>query len=261
MLMFGLACRDARTSISPPSDFKNGISMQLSVRDVVSLFKVPEKTVYHWIKENEMPAVKVGEQYRFGRTELLEWAMARQIKVPSDIFNEPDSGAGLLPGFAAALEAGGVFSGVVARDRESALRAVVQNMTLPEDVDRDFLYDVLLAREALGSTGMGDGIAIPHVRNPMVLQVPCAVASLTLLAEPVEFGAVDGKPVYALFSLISPTVRAHLHLLSRLAFTLRDEGFKGAIMRRAPAAEILDAARRVESNLAHPIKVTMDQAG
>ena len=258
--MFGLVCRDARSSVSPPSDFKNGISMQLSVRDVVSLFKVPEKTVYHWIKENEMPAVKVGEQYRFGRTELLEWAMARQIKVPSDIFNESEGVSGSLPGFAAALAIGGVFSGVVAKDRESALRAVVRNMTLPEDVDRDFLYDVLLAREALGSTGMGDGIAIPHVRNPMVLQVPCAVASLTLLAEPVEFGAVDGKPVYALFSLISPTVRAHLHLLSRLAFTLRDEGFRGAIMGRAPAAEILEAAGRVELSLEQPATGIQGQA-
>jgi PTS system nitrogen regulatory IIA component len=226
--------------------------MQLSVRDVVRLFKVPEKTVYHWIKENNMPAVKIGEQYRFGRTELLEWAMARQIQVPRDIFNEPENGAASLPGFADALEAGGIFCGVEASDRESALRAVVQNMTLPEDVDRDFLYDVLLAREALGSTGMGDGIAIPHVRNPMVLQVPRAVISLTLLAQPIEFGAVDGQPVYALFSLISPTVRAHLHILSRLAFTLRDEGFKGAIMRRASPAEILEAARRVEMGLAHP---------
>ena len=252
MLWFGLARRDARSNVPPPSVFTNGFSMQLSVRDVVNLFKVPEKTVYHWIKENGMPAVKVGEQYRFGRTELLEWAMARQIRIPRDIFDEQEIGAPSMPGFAEALETGGIFCGVEATDRESALRAVVQNMTLPEDVDRDFLYDVLLAREALGSTGMGDGIAIPHVRNPMVLQVPKAVISLTLLAQPIEFGAVDGKPVYALFSLISPTVRAHLHLLSRLAFTLRDEGFKGAILRSAPAAEILEAARRVEKSLAQP---------
>jgi PTS system nitrogen regulatory IIA component len=224
--------------------------MQLSVRDVVRLFKVPEKTVYHWIKENDLPAVKVGEQYRFSRTELLEWAMARQIQVPRDIFSEPVAGAPVAAGFSDALEAGGIFSGAVATDRESALRAVVRNMTLPDDVDREFLYDVLLAREGLGSTGMGDGIAIPHVRNPMVLQVPRALVSLTLLEQPVEFGALDGQPVYALFSLISPTVRAHLHLLSRLAFALRDEGFKGAIVRRAPAAEILEAARRVERSLA-----------
>jgi PTS system nitrogen regulatory IIA component len=231
--------------------------MQLSVRDVVSLFKVPEKTVYHWIKENNMPAVKIGEQYRFGRTELLEWAMANQIRVPSGFFTEQEDGALSMSGFADALEAGGIFCGVEATDRESALHAVVRNMTLPEDVDRDFLFDVLLAREALGSTGMGDGIAIPHVRNPMVLQVPRALISLTLLAEPIEFGAVDGKPVYALFSLISPTVRAHLHILSRLAFTLRDEAFMATLMRRAPASEILEAARRVEMGLARP----MDGAG
>lgn len=225
--------------------------MQLSVRDVVRLFKVPEKTVYHWIAEQKMPAVKVGERYRFGRAELLEWAMANQIRVPSDLFVESEARTERLTGFADALEAGGVVLGVQASNRESALRAVVQNMRLPEEVDRDFLYDVLLAREALGSTGMGDGIAIPHVRSPMVLQVPVALVSLTLLATPVEFGAVDGKPVYALFSVISPTVRAHLHLLSRLAFTLRDAAFKGALERRASPEEILGIARRVDQDMAH----------
>jgi PTS system nitrogen regulatory IIA component len=216
---------------------------------VVQLLKVPEKTVYRWIKEDNMPATRVGEQYRFSRTELMEWAMAHQIKLPGDIFRGEDNGAAAMTGFAEALERGGVYNGIVAADRDSALREVVAHMPLPDDVDRDFLYDVLLAREALASTGMGDGIAIPHVRNPMVLQVPTAMISLCLLVEPIEFGAVDGKPVFALFSLISPTVRAHLHLLSRLAYTLRDEAFKGAIERRAPADEILAAARRAEGAL------------
>lgn len=223
--------------------------MQLSVRDVVQLLKVPEKTVYHWIKEDNMPATRVGEQYRFSRTELMEWAMAHQVKLPGDIFSGEDQGSKAPASFVAALEAGGIYTGIVAADRDSALRAVVDHMPLPEDVDREFLFDVLLAREALASTGMGDGIAIPHVRNPMVLQVPKPMISLCLLVEPIEFGAVDGKPVHALFSLISPTVRAHLHLLSRLAYTLRDEAFKGAIERRAPAGEILEAARRVEADM------------
>lgn len=224
--------------------------MQLSVRDVVRLLKVPEKTVYRWIKENGMPATQVGEQYRFGRAELLEWAMARQINLPNNLFDDKEKGATGATGFADALEAGGIHSGIVASDRESALRAAVQTMPLPDDADRDFLFDVLLARETLGSTGMGDGIAIPHVRNPMVLHVPKSMISLCLLATPVDFSAVDGKPVHALFSLVSLTVRDHLHLLSRLAFALRDEGFKGAVIRQAPATEILAAARRVELALA-----------
>ena len=49
------------------------------------------------------------------------------------------------------------------------LRAVVARMPLADEGDRELLLDVLLAREAMGSTGVGDGIAIPHVRNPVVL--------------------------------------------------------------------------------------------
>ncbi len=230
--------------------FACAATMQLSVRDVVRLLKVPEKTVYRWIKESDMPATRIGEQYRFGRAELLEWAMARQINLPSDLFHEPEEGTAGSTDLVSALQAGGIHAGILANDRESALRAVVRTMPLPEDVDRDFLFDMLLARETLSSTGMGDGIAIPHVRNPMVLHVPRSMINLCLLDRPVEFGAVDGKPVHSLFSLISLTVRDHLHLLSRLAFALRDDGFKGAIVSRAPAEDILEEARRVERTLA-----------
>ena len=67
-----------------------------------------------------------------------------------------------------------------------------------------------------------------------------------------DFGAIDGKPVFALFGLISPTVRVHLHVLSRLAYGLQDPGFKAAVIRKAPAAEILNEARRVEAAIQRP---------
>jgi PTS system nitrogen regulatory IIA component len=226
--------------------------MELRVREVAKLFAVPEKRIYEWIKEKGLPTRQVSGQYRFNRAELLEWATARQVQLSRDIFADTENGAAHPPGVADALEAGGIFHGVNVSDRESALRAIVKNLPLPDDADREFLLDMFLAREALSSTGLGDGIAIPHVRNPVVLHVPQAMISLCLLATPIEFGAVDGKPVHALFSLISPTVRTHLHLLSRLAFTLRDAGFKAAVTRRASAEEILKEARRVESALAKP---------
>ena len=109
------------------------------------------------------------------------------------------------------------------------LGAAVEVMPLPQEVDRHLLWQMLFARESLQSTGIGDGIAIPHVRNPMVLHVPRPMITLCFLEPPVDFGALDGKPVYALFSLISPSPRVHLHLLSRLAFALHDAGFKQLI--------------------------------
>lgn len=69
------------------------------------------------------------------------------------------------------------------------------------------------------------------------------------LERPVDFGALDGRPVHALFTLISPTVRAHLHLLSRLSFALRDPAFKDAVVRQASREEILAAAESCEAKL------------
>ena len=226
--------------------------MRLTVRDASKLLQVSEKTVYRWINQRMVPAYPINGQYRFNRAELLEWATSRRIKVSVDILAEPESGQVPSPGIAEALETGGVFYRVDGHDRESALRAVVGLMRLPDEVDRDFLLRVLVAREALGSTGMGEGIAIPHVRNPIVLHVPRPSITLCFLERAVEFGALDGKPVRVLFTVISPTIRAHLYMMSHLAFALRDPAFKDAVLREASREEIFREARRVEASFVEP---------
>jgi PTS system nitrogen regulatory IIA component len=224
--------------------------MQLSVRDVSKLLTVSEKTIYRWVNQGILPAYRVNEQYRFNRAELLEWATSRRMNVSPALFDEPESNSTPIPSLVEALQVGGIFYRLGGRDKESALRALVEHMRLPEEVDRDFLLRVLLAREALQSTGIGDGIAIPHVRNPIVLHVPRPMITLCFLETAVDFGALDGKPIHVLFSLVSPTVRAHLRLLSRLAFALHNPAFKKAVIRQAAREEILDEAQRVEDGLA-----------
>jgi len=221
--------------------------MQLTVRAVSKLFNVSEKTVYRWIEQDDLPASLIDGHYGFNRGELVEWATARHIPVPDELFQATDSTAA-LPSLTEALRAGGIFHRLKGTDKESVLSAAVEAMPLPQDVDRHLLLQMLLAREALQSTAVGEGIAIPHVRNPMVLHVPRPMITLCFLEPPVDFGALDGKPVYALFSLISPSPRVHLHLLSRLAFALREERFKELIAQRGTQEDILNAARRVETN-------------
>jgi PTS system nitrogen regulatory IIA component len=223
--------------------------MQLTVRDVSDLFKVSEKTVYRWVNQGILPAYRVNDQYRFNRAELLEWATTRKMNVSAELFDEPESDATPIPGLVEALQAGGIFYRLGGTDKESALRSVVEHMRLPDEVDREFVLRVLLARERLQSTGIGDGIAIPHVRNPIVLHVSRPMIMLCFMDRAIDFDALDGKPVFALFSLISPTVRAHLRMLSRLAFALNDAGFKHTVLHQAARDEILGEARRVEENL------------
>jgi nitrogen PTS system EIIA component len=226
--------------------------MQLTVRDVARLLAVNEKTVYRWVQQAALPGYRVNNQYRFNRAELLEWATANKIKVSVELFEEPESATVKLGGLFEALKSGGVFYRIGGNDKASALRAVVENMRLPEEVDREFLLNVLLAREALASTGIGEGIAIPHVRNPIVLHVPNPTVTLCFLEKPVDFGAIDGQPVYCLFTIVSPTVRAHLQILSRLGFAFRDPAFKGAIKTQASREEIFEHLARIEAEIEKP---------
>jgi PTS system nitrogen regulatory IIA component len=140
---------------------------------------------------------------------------------------------------------GGIHYRVAGTDKASVLSAVVDLMRLPDEVDRKFLLQVLLVRESLGSTGVGDGIAIPHVRNPIVMYIPKPTVTLCFLEHQIDFDAIDGKPVNTLFTIVSPTVRSHLHLLSRLAFKLRDDEFRSILARQGSRDEILAALRRV----------------
>jgi nitrogen PTS system EIIA component len=222
--------------------------MQLGVREAARLLDVSEKTIYRWIKDGRLPAYRINEQHRFNRAELLEWATSRRINVSPEIFEEPEDGTRTaLPTVGDALETGGIHYRVGGTDKASVLTAVVELMRLPDEVNRQFLCQVLLARESLGSTGVGDGIAIPHVRNPIVMHIPKPTVTLCFLEHEIDFNAIDGKPVRTLFTIVSPVVRAHLHLLSRLAFALRDEEFRSLLSRQASREEILAAVRRADN--------------
>jgi nitrogen PTS system EIIA component len=223
--------------------------MQLRVRDVARILNVSEKTVYQWVKTRGLAAQRVHGQLCFSRTELLEWATSRNLGVSAELFSESDPETAPMGGLADALETGGIFHDVGGSHKESVLRAIVDRMHLPAEVDRHFLFSVLLAREALGSTAIGDGIAVPHVRNPIVLHVSRPTITLCFLKTPIDFGALDHKPVHALFSMVSPSIRVHLHLLSRLGFLLKDGSFKQLIEQQGARDKILAIVRRLESEI------------
>ncbi|HEY6559168.1 MAG TPA: PTS sugar transporter subunit IIA [Polyangiaceae bacterium] len=221
--------------------------MKLTVHEAAKLLNTTERTIYRWIRDGSIPCRRINDHYRFHRSELLEWATARGMVTAVDAFPPSRTVSEMpLPKFAAALHAGGVHHHVEATDRETALRAVVKRMPLEDEGDRELLLDVMLARESLGSTGIGDGIAIPHVRSPIILHTREPSITLCFLEHPIDFQAIDGRPVHTFFSLVTLTIRSHLYLLSRLSASLQDPKFKRAVVERAPGPQILAEATRVD---------------
>src|SRR5207302_5968387 len=156
-----------------------------------------------------------------------------------ELFDHLEADPETVPCLAEALEVGGIHFQLPDTNKEQALRALVQVLPLPDGVDRELLLRLFLAREASASTAVGDGIAIPHVRNPIVLHVARPAITLAFLSQGIDFGALDGKPVHVLFSIISPTHRSHLQLISRLSFALHDGKLRKTLARQAPREEIL----------------------
>ena len=222
--------------------------MQLTVKEVAQYLNVSEKTVYRWVNDGKIPHHRVDGQYRFNRTDLQEWANKKNLKVSTAIYRR-DQIDRPAPNVADAIEVGGIIHKLAGEDKTSILRAVVDALPLPDRVDRDTLFEILRMRERLGSTGVGHGIAIPHVRSPIVMSVMSPMITLFFLEHPIDFGSPDGMPVKILICLVSPSIPLHTHMLGRVAVLLKDPGFLSALERHGTSAEILNEARRAEAAL------------
>lgn len=207
---------------------------------------VSEDTVFRWVERERLPASRVDGQFRFSPAAVYEWATSRGVPIRGELFDR----SGAVPGlpFARALRRGGIVEGLKGDDRGAVLGAAVDKLDLPSHADREVILQMLLARDKLGSSAIGKGFAVPHVRNPIVLRVPEPLAALFLLDHPIDFGAPDHRPVHSLFLLITPTTQSHLVMLSRLAAVLQDERVCTAIEKRAHGDAILAEVERVEAD-------------
>ena len=132
--------------------------------------------------------------------------------------------------------------GLTGTSPEEALVELVDTFGLPTDA-RSTVERLLRRREEIGSTGVGHGVAIPHTRCLIVDRLRLAYGHS---AQGIEWHAIDGKPVHTLFTMVSPTVRAHLHLLSRLTYGLRLGEFRGPVTEQASRDALLAGARFVD---------------
>ena len=103
--------------------------------------------------------------------------------------------------------------------------------------DVDAAVEVIFEREKLGSTGIGEGIAIPHGKMKGIDKILCAFGRSR---KGVDFDSVDGKPVHIFFLLLAPeeSVGLHIQMLSRISRLLRDTGFRRHLIEEAENADL-----------------------
>jgi len=223
--------------------------MQLTVVEVAKLFDVSENAVIRWVGDDSLPAEVVDGQFRFQRAELLEWATINKQKFSPAIYEQINGDDIESISLADAVEAGGVLSDVTGDDTRHILRNVIEGLPIPESFGIDTLLELILTRESAGSTAIGEGIAVPHPRQPVVLTVQQPLVRLCYLVQALDIPTPDGKPVDTLFLMICPTVHDHLQLLARLGAVLRNDSVRSELSSRAGVDRIVHAIRQAEFEL------------
>jgi len=131
-----------------------------------------------------------------------------------------------------------VLYNVKAKSKKQLLSALAALAAKKTKLDEATILDALIERERLGTTGIGFGVALPHTRLPKLKKIFCGFAT----SEPVEFEAVDNKPVDLAFVLLVPEEAGadHLKALARLSRLLRNEENVANIRKATSAKQLYD---------------------
>jgi nitrogen PTS system EIIA component len=121
------------------------------------------------------------------------------------------------------LTPAGVVANLRAANKRQALQELAKRAAQLTGKHERAIFEVLLERERLGTTGIGHGTAIPHGRMP---DLPQLYAVFARLEKPIDFEAIDGQPVDLIFLLLTPATSGadHLKALARISRLLRDKG-------------------------------------
>ncbi len=143
-----------------------------------------------------------------------------------------------------------ILADLQVNSKEDAVRAMVESLrkggSIKEE-DEESIVAAILKREELGSTGIGNGVAVPHTKHPSVDRL---VGTVALSKEGVDFASLDGEAVHILFLLVSPPDRPgdHLRGLENISRHLRKQNFCNFLRQANSKEEIVELLQEADNN-------------
>jgi PTS system nitrogen regulatory IIA component len=246
--------------------------MDLKIRDVAELLSVSETTIRRWLANGEIPAYRLGNQYRFSRIEIENWVLSRKMhKEKEEKANEVSEEMIELQGekterilrsrigtqaysLFRAIYKGGVLSNVPGNTKEEVICEALKQIAASLNLDADVLTELFLDREELMPTALNHGVAVPHTRD-FLLQAPFDVVTIVYPEKPIEYGALDGRKVHTMFFLLACEDKRHLHLLAKLAHLTREEESLYFLQTRPDRKDLLDYIKKWEAKIRPIVEV------
>ena len=144
------------------------------------------------------------------------------------------------------IHRGGIFFDVEGSTPEEIYANISKKIKLPEDMTAEQVCSALCAREKVLSTAVGNGIALPHARSPIMKEEEDQRICVAYLRNPIDMKAPDERLVYVMFILLTQNSQVHLQVLSGLAGLFRSLRFRKALESKMGEVELLSLVRELD---------------
>ncbi len=217
----------------------------LTIKEVSDLLQVNQRTIMRMIQNQKIPATKIGNQWRFHPIHLENW-----------ILNGANHSNGALERNWELEEEFQIFSPsrVLLDLKVNTYEEALQNMTdcLADEghlLQPELYLTALLEREAMASTAIGHGVALPHAWHPLndLFRMPLTVC--TRLEHPLDLNSFDKMPVDLLFLLCAPRNRLHLKLLSTMSKIAKTQSILSSLRKVITPHEFTDVLMETTPSL------------
>ena len=212
----------------------------MTLSEVASYLKIAEKTVSRMIIRGEIPCTKVASQWRFMKAMIDDWLISRMNVVPqNDLAKILENPEGLIP-FTRITNEEFIVPNLVPGTKRDILTQLIRPLISQEIIeDPDDFLRKLLAREKMVTTGIGRGVAIPHLRHPRENPGGGPRMVVGICRPGTDYESIDGKLTHLFFLLVSDSEVVHLRVLAKLNQILREGNFVSRLI-AASKEEVLD---------------------
>jgi len=216
----------------------------LTIRQLAEYLMVSEKTVYRMLDRNELPALRVGVQWRFRRSDIDEWLKDASRRSDVDAL---DAELDITP----LLSAENVWLALPPMPRDELLSFLVKSADVDPHVDRDALFRALRERETVCSTALLAGAAFPQLNDPRPFRFSKKRVLLATTREPIDFHDPHGHRPSVIVAILARSVQGQLLVLSRALKLFGDpallERLLGAVSKAHAVRIVADAERALQA--------------
>lgn len=222
----------------------------LTIKQLSGYLMVSEKTLYRMLDRSLLPAIRVGAQWRFRKSDIDAW-LDEQVKkveiegsraMPEELEH---SEIEIYP----LLNVENVWLDVPPLTRDELLLWMITRATLDQDVDRQSLYESILARERICSTALVDAAAFPHPNEPSAFHFTRKRVLVAVTPEPVNFSDPHGHEPRVIVMILARTMQGYLLTISRAIKLFGDPQLISRVTTRSRPRDVIRVIREAEARL------------